>query len=250
LQSQPAKSGHTRADEQLDASQAVTTTMKLFVCSLALLGWTCHLLALDQSDQQFLYQISSGTYTMVGGFWGELEAKLPIPDQTFVRLKINRTANQADLAILAKDQRTVFLALSNGIVTESTIVFRHEVPHPYPDIENPGTADYVVTRTDNELRLEGAREFPVLCCDIPYYFAHIDVVATEVPALTIRVGEVEICWSSSSNCTYQVQYRSDLAKDSWTNLGDPIRGNGTVICITDKIPQDTPQRSYRIIMLP
>jgi len=224
--------------------------MKLPVCLLALLGWTGHVLALDQSDQQILCQISSGSYTMVGGIWGELETRLPNPDQTFVHLKINRTANRADLTILGKDQRTVFLALSNGIVTDSTILFKHQVAHPYPDIEMVGTADYVVTRAGNELRIKGAREFPVVCCDIPYYFAHTDVVATEVPAPTIRVSEVEICWSSSSNCTYQVQYRSDLGKDSWTDLGDPIRGNGAVICATDKIPQDAPQRLYRIILIP
>ncbi|HOK78082.1 MAG TPA: hypothetical protein PLW35_10220 [Verrucomicrobiota bacterium] len=223
--------------------------MKLSVCILVLVGWTCHVLALDQPDQQILYQISSGAYTMVGGIWGELEARLPNSDQTFVLLKINQTANRADLTILGEDRRTVFLALSNGIVTESTIQFKHEAVHPYPDIEERGAADYVVTRAGNELHIKGAREFTVVCCDIPYYFAHTDVVATEVPAMAIRVSEVEICWSSSSNCTYQVQYRSDFETDSWTNLGDPIRGNGTLICTSDKIPQGAPRRLYRIIVL-
>ncbi|MGC8990036.1 MAG: hypothetical protein ACP5MD_07940, partial [Verrucomicrobiia bacterium] len=219
--------------------------MKLFVCLLVLAGWTCHVQALDKPGQQILYQICSGTYTMVGGIWGELEAQLPNPDQTFILLNINQTANRADLTIICKDQRTVFLALSNGIVTDNTIRFKQETAHPYPDIEELGTADYVVTRAGNELHIKGARVFPVVCCDIPYYFAHTDVVATEVPALAIRVSEVEICWPSSSNCTYQVQCRSDFEKDSWTNLGDPIRGNGTLICTTDKIPQGAPQRLYR-----
>ena len=58
------------------------------------------------------------------------------------------------------------------------------------------------------LRIEGSIDFPPVCCDIPYFFGHRNVAATAVPFLAIRVSEVELCWSSDSNRTYQVQNRS------------------------------------------
>jgi hypothetical protein len=39
------------------------------------------------------------------------------------------------------------------------------------------------------------------------------------PLVTIRASQVEVCWNSISNLTYQVQYRSDLTTNLWTSLG-------------------------------
>ena len=38
------------------------------------------------------------------------------------------------------------------------------------------------------------------------------------PLVTIRASQVEVCWNSISNLTYQVQYRSDLTTNLWTSL--------------------------------
>jgi hypothetical protein len=52
------------------------------------------------------------------------------------------------------------------------------------------------------------------------------------PLLTIRSSQVEVCWNSISNLTYQVQYRSDLTTNLWTSLGDCIRStNSTSLCL-------------------
>ena len=38
------------------------------------------------------------------------------------------------------------------------------------------------------------------------------------PLVTLRASQVEVCWNSKSNVTYQVQYRSDLTTNIWTSL--------------------------------
>jgi hypothetical protein len=111
--------------------------------------------------------------------------------------------------------------------------------------------NYTISNSANSLRIDGtlgtAQHF---CADVPTQFSHSNVVATLVPAATIRVSEVEVCWHSASNRTYQVQYRSALDTNAWTDLGTPLPGNGSTHCITDKVPLGQPQRFYRVVTLP
>jgi len=80
------------------------------------------------------------------------------------------------------------------------------------------------------------------------------VVELEPPAnlgpLTIRVSEVELKWPSVSNQVYQVQYRSDLTTNSWTDLfGTNIIGDGTTFRFTEKVPSGEPSKFYRVLPL-
>jgi hypothetical protein len=67
--------------------------------------------------------------------------------------------------------------------------------------------------------------------------------------VTILVGEVDICWPSKSNRTYQVEYRSTLTTNMWSALGPPIQGNGSTRCITNSV-RGEPQKFYRVEELP
>jgi hypothetical protein len=69
-----------------------------------------------------------------------------------------------------------------------------------------------------------------------------------VPKLTIEVSEFTLCWNSDLISMYQVQYRSDLTTNAWTNLGPPVQGNGSTNCITDRVAG--PRRFYRVVALP
>jgi hypothetical protein len=71
-----------------------------------------------------------------------------------------------------------------------------------------------------------------------------------VPTLSIRFSQVEICWNSRSDRTYQLQYRSSATTNIWTNLNAPIAGNATTNCVTDSISVSEPQRLYRVEELP
>jgi len=79
-------------------------------------------------------------------------------------------------------------------------------------------------------------------------FSHVTQFTFEPPPLvTIRASQVEVCWNSISNLTYQVQYRSDLTTNVWTSLRDCVRSTGFMSCITDPIAAGQPQRFYRVV---
>jgi len=68
------------------------------------------------------------------------------------------------------------------------------------------------------------------------------------PLVTIRASQVEVCWNSISNLTYQVQYRSDLTTNVWTSLVDCVRSTGSTSCVSDPIVVDQPKRFYRVVL--
>ena len=69
-----------------------------------------------------------------------------------------------------------------------------------------------------------------------------------LPLVTIRASQVEVCWNSISNLTYQVQYRSDLTTNVWTSLVDCVRSVGSTSCIFDPVVVGQPQRFYRVAL--
>ena len=94
----------------------------------------------------------------------------------------------------------------------------------------------------------------LLGADRPNTFTHTNLVAIPLtfdpPVSTIRVSEVEICWPSFLGRAYQVDYRSSLTSNTWTHLGNPILGNGSTNCISDKVPPGEPRRFYRVFDAP
>jgi len=68
------------------------------------------------------------------------------------------------------------------------------------------------------------------------------------PLVAIRASQVEVCWNSISNLTYQVQYRSDLTTNVWTSLVDCIRSTNSTTCIYDPIGLGQPQRFYQVLV--
>jgi len=68
--------------------------------------------------------------------------------------------------------------------------------------------------------------------------------------LSIRVSQVELCWNSLSNFTYQLEYSSSLTTNSWVPLGSPLLGSGGIICTNDTVLPGEPQRSYRTVRSP
>jgi hypothetical protein len=68
------------------------------------------------------------------------------------------------------------------------------------------------------------------------------------PLVTIRTSQVEVCWNSKSNVTYQVQYRSELTTNLWTSLVNCVQGTGATSCILDPVVVGQPQRFYRVAL--
>jgi len=68
------------------------------------------------------------------------------------------------------------------------------------------------------------------------------------PLVTIRASQVEVCWNSIPNLTYQVQYRSDLTTNLWTSLVDCVRSTNSTSCIFDPVVIGKPRRFYRVAL--
>jgi hypothetical protein len=68
------------------------------------------------------------------------------------------------------------------------------------------------------------------------------------PLVTIRMSQVEVCWNSKSNLTYQVQYRSDLTTNVWTSFGGCMRSTNSTSCVFDPVVVGQPQRFYRVAL--
>ena len=68
------------------------------------------------------------------------------------------------------------------------------------------------------------------------------------PVVTIQASQVEVCWNSQSNLTYQVQYRSDLTTNRWTSLVDCVQATGATSHVSDPIVAGQPQKFYRVVL--
>jgi len=80
---------------------------------------------------------------------------------------------------------------------------------------------------------------------------HLDNVKVEriASGLFIQVSQVELCWGSQTDRVYQVQFRSALTTNTWTDLGAPIPGNNPVTCTNDVVSSDSPQRFYQLVVV-
>jgi len=191
-----------------------------------------------------VYEITSGVYTECCGIAGTLEYALPYAGQRFVRLVVDEAETRARMIILSEDLRE-FRTYENGRVFPDYIEFGF--PDPSADVEH---LHYIVSNSAAGIRFDGIEIRPQIGADIPNHFTHTNVVAAirpDPPPISIRVSEVEVCWSGASNQTYRVQYRSSLTGNAWINLGPPVIGNDRTNCIADKILPDQEQRFYRVV---
>ena len=225
-------------------------------CFLALLGgWLATLVtaSLQAQLQSGTYLILSGTYVERGGFSGVSSYQLPYPSQAFIQLSVPPATGTAEMTILQSNLRPMFLRpFTNGVVSSNQIGFHYVTVHPdYPGVASSATVDYTLTATGSSILLEGAITSAPPCCDIPYAFEHHSVRATTAPAVRIRFSyQVELCWNSQSNQSYQVQYSPVLATNAWLNLGSTVQGRSPTNCVLDTAPVGTSQRFYRVVALP
>jgi hypothetical protein len=78
----------------------------------------------------------------------------------------------------------------------------------------------------------------------------VEINPPNQPVMSIRVSQVEVCWTSMTNRFYQVQYRSELTTNIWTDLGSPVAGSGSSNCILDAVVPGQPRRFYQVVLLP
>jgi len=196
------------------------------------------------------YAILSGTYREIGGFVGILETRLPGSSQDYVVL-VTTPTNNAQLIFLDEPLPSSAKRLTNGILSGNTIQFHYQMANPMDPLLPPAGVNYTVTNAAGRLWISGSITSTPVCCDIPYWFEHSNVVARFMPVLGIRADNgVDLVWTSASNQNYQPEYSSNLTRSAWTSLGSPQLGSGTSNSLRDVEAPASPQRYYRIRVLP
>jgi len=69
------------------------------------------------------------------------------------------------------------------------------------------------------------------------------------PNLTATPPAVEVCWNSTPNKFYQIEYRSELTTNLWTPLREPVQSEGAKTCVSDEV-MNKASRFYRVLLLP
>jgi hypothetical protein len=206
-----------------------------------------------------LYQILSGTYIECCGIAGEFRYELPNTNQSFVRMDVDPQSHLATMTFLGEDMQSVFsiipcpsgppipFTFSDGFSSSGRTVFLVDPgPPPYAIAWN-----YSVENSTDRLQIAGTLGMVEnLCADVPTRFTHTNIVAVLMPTASIRVSAIDLCWSTASNRTYQVQYRSNLTTNTWTDLGSPRVGDGSTNCLPDNVLPGAPQRFYRVVVKP
>jgi len=68
------------------------------------------------------------------------------------------------------------------------------------------------------------------------------------PGLEVRCSQVELCWQSATNRSFQLLYSSALTTNQWLPLTTNwVSGDGARHCETDSIPVGSPGNFYRLI---
>jgi hypothetical protein len=207
-----------------------------------------------------LYQIVSGRHIACCGIAGAFIEPLPDASDAFIELSVDLQKNLAQMKFLGQDMHTVLrippepcrsefaYVFTNGVIFPDHIQFGDPVVPPVPE---RASFSFVVSNLMDTVSINGTVIAPCPgSADLPEEFQHTNVVAVLMPAATIRLSEVEVCWNSTSNRTYRVQYRFGLTTNAWVDLGPQVAGNGSVQCITDRVPGGEPQRYYRVLFVP
>ncbi len=224
---------------------------KILLALMAALGLSIYSAGAEDRPLSGVYRIISGEYLECCGFIG-LPSRQPLPadSQAFVELTIDAGRNVAQMSFLGKDMRTVFSTYPWVPGSEFTFTFSNGMVFPdHVEFAQPGQSysGYTISNSTDALLINGMVTTTCFCADVPTEFTHANVVAVLMPTTAIRVSEVEVCWNTASNRTYQVQYRSALNTNAWLQLGSPIAGNGFTNCIADKVPLGEPRRFYRVL---
>jgi hypothetical protein len=66
--------------------------------------------------------------------------------------------------------------------------------------------------------------------------------------VTLSGAAITLSWTAVAGLTYQAQYKTNLTRTNWTNLGAPITAVSSLVTASDVAPTDR-QRFYRVVLL-
>jgi hypothetical protein len=212
------------------------------------------------SAAQSIYQIHSGEYRVLGGFYQQLPHSLPEGDHSFVALSIDTNTERACLWFLRRDSTPTPPVLINGVISGNQIQFSYTRPPSSDDAPaewlkaTSVRVNFTVTNTADSLWLAGSNILsfaPSVCADCIYGIQYSNVQAAGKFAISAcETSPSELCWGASSGRTYQLRYKPDLTSGTWTNVGPPVEADSSRVCVEHTAVLTETQGFYQVVILP
>ena len=180
---------------------------------------------------------------------------------TFPDLRICDIVENRNGGLVLASARSLYSINAAGVLT---LLFTDNVVGPDNQLPGySGLADYSTASTEVFFALEANGTEDIFSFN-PSSFSRTTVFQNIIPSVNaggtdlaaalfpppvtaIRCSQTEICWSTCADVNYQVQSTMDFFL--WTNVGTPIAGNGTQMCIQDNIIVGQANKFYRVIAL-
>jgi hypothetical protein len=217
----------------------------------------------------FTGSTNSPTFLNTGNDDASLNPNLPLPLGTHVFQFVGDTAVTNHLGLnlyfnndFTNNRITAVVPIdgsANFTVVPKTVA--NTVGLPYDPRQSSGSLSFV--QGGYEVTLSAFSVSPPPNIDLVSYnstspghlldtIGSLTLTVTEAPpVVTIDVSEVRICWSSTTNHQYQVQYRSDLTTNAWVDLlSTNIAATASETCVYDNVASGQPQRFYRVVAVP
>jgi len=123
------------------------------------------------------------------------------------------------------------------------------------NLSNPSSSlawtnlNFVVTAAGTNTTLQFAAR------NDPAYFGLDDVSVTPIPSPAFRTtvkttNTFHLTWNTVCGLVYQVQYKTNLLQTNWINLGQVVTATTNTLTATDTNVITSPQRFYRLVLLP
>ena len=80
-------------------------------------------------------------------------------------------------------------------------------------------------------------------------YAVIEANPPQVIPSEIKVSVVDLCWQTTTNGLYQVQYRTNMTTSPWFDIGRTLPGTGLRMCVPVDMPAGQAGKFFRVLSL-
>jgi hypothetical protein len=85
--------------------------------------------------------------------------------------------------------------------------------------------------------------------DSQKHLALVEVKPPQTVRTHVKISVIDLCWQSTTNGVYQLQYRTNMTTSPWMNIGTSFLGTGLEMCVPIDMPAGKVQKFFRVLWL-